>query len=73
MSKMPGYASLLVAIPFLVYLETKQRPIYVVRREIAQWRHGNFRWRSPLGFGLISALLIPLGMVAAGKFPTYYA
>jgi hypothetical protein len=29
----PGYASLLVAIPFLVYLETKKRPIYVVRRE----------------------------------------
>lgn len=40
---------------------------------IAQWRQGNFRWHSPLGFGLISALLIPLGMVAAGKFPTYYA
>ena len=32
----------------------------------------HFRWRSPLSFGLVYAVVLSLALVLTGKFPTYY-
>ncbi len=39
---------------------------------IQQYARREFRLRSPLGFALACGLLIPVGMLALGKFPIYY-
>ena len=36
-------------------------------------RNGSFRIRSVLGFGMLTGALVPVGMVALGKFPIYYS
>jgi hypothetical protein len=37
-----------------------------------RYRRGEFRFRSPLAFGLAAGVLIPLGQLALGWFPTSY-
>jgi hypothetical protein len=37
-----------------------------------QYRRGDFRWRSPLVFGLTAGIGVPLGQLAYGWFPTNY-
>ena len=38
-----------------------------------QWRRGRLTSRSPAFLGLLSAILIPLGVGFAGNFPVYYS
>lgn len=40
---------------------------------IYQIKRGSFKLRSPLVFGIASGIVIPLGMVMAGKFPNYFS
>ncbi len=38
----------------------------------SRWKTNPIRWDSPLSFGLVGSLVIPLGIASVGKFPTYY-
>ncbi len=37
-----------------------------------QWRRGEFKLRSPLGFGIIFSVVLTAALLVSGKFPTYY-
>ncbi|NOS72136.1 MAG: hypothetical protein HOP33_19695 [Verrucomicrobia bacterium] len=36
------------------------------------WRRGEFKLRSPLGFGLVFSVVLTGALLISGKFPTYY-
>ena len=37
-----------------------------------EWRRRSLRWESPILFGLIYAIFVPVVLYLTGKFPTYY-
>jgi hypothetical protein len=49
-------------------------PVVALALLLAAWRlrQRRFRWRSPLGFGLVYSVALTLALLAGGKFPTYY-
>lgn len=39
---------------------------------VVEWRRGEFKLRSPLGFGLVFSVSLTGALLVSGKFPTYY-
>lgn len=49
-------------------------PVFALALLLAAWLlwRREFRWRSPLAFGLVFSVGLSLALVLGGKFPTYY-